>query len=71
MTISTDMTTNPDRVLQTQSRCVHPACTCRVEAGEQYCSEACRTAPSASTCGCNHPGCAHSGQMSTCERQTV
>lgn len=63
--ISTNETTsNPDRVLQTQARCAHPACSCIVDAADQYCSEACRTAPSSGRCDCNHPGCAHSGQMS-------
>ena len=63
MTISTETSSGTDRMAQTQGRCAHPACSCVVPAGEQYCSEACRSAPSGASCSCNHPGCAHSGQM--------
>ena len=64
MELNTGTSSNADRSAQTQGRCAHPACSCIVPAGEQYCSEACRTAPAGGTCSCNHPGCAHSGQMS-------
>ena len=42
------------------TRCAHAACACSVPAGEQWCSEHCRTAAGAHTgagCGCGHPGC--------------
>lgn len=42
------------------TRCAHGACACSVTAGEQWCSEHCRTAAGAHTgsgCGCGHAGC--------------
>jgi hypothetical protein len=64
MDASIEPTVNPDRVLQAQARCAHAACSCLVAPGEQYCSDACRSAPAGGSCSCNHPGCAQSGQMS-------
>ena len=44
------------------NQCAHPGCTCPVEPGQKYCSDACATAPdkglSATSCGCNHSSCA-------------
>ncbi len=40
--------------------CAHASCSCPVEAGEEYCSEACAnviTAP-AGKCRCTHDRCA-------------
>jgi hypothetical protein len=63
MTLNTEMSSDTSRIAQTQGRCAHLACSCIVPAGEQYCSEACRIAPSGGSCSCNHPGCAHADQM--------
>ncbi len=43
--------------------CEHKACSCHVESGKRFCSDACRdlaTAAAQSTgrCGCDHPECA-------------
>ena len=65
MNLRTETEIDPDRILQAQARCAHAACSCIVAPGEQYCSEACRSAPAGGSCSCNHPGCAHSGQMSS------
>lgn len=44
------------------TKCAHPACSCPVEAGQQYCSQACEEAPdkglAATDCNCNHQTCA-------------
>jgi hypothetical protein len=64
-------TGNPDRVLQTAARCAHSACSCMVAPGDTYCSESCRSAPAGAACNCNHPGCAHSGQMSAGEPKSM
>jgi hypothetical protein len=46
----------------TQNRCAHPQCTCPVEEGEQYCSQACSDAAEGTSrndrCACPHPKCA-------------
>ena len=43
-------------------RCAHGGCACTVTAGEQWCSEHCRTAAggahAGSGCGCGHANCA-------------
>jgi hypothetical protein len=43
------------------NQCAHPACSCPVEPGQQYCSDACAKAPvkglAATTCNCNHSTC--------------
>ena len=67
----TETEIDPDRILQAQARCAHAACSCIVAPGEQYCSEACRNAPAGGSCSCNHPGCAHSGQMSSGRSQAM
>ena len=45
-----------------QARCAHPKCSCPVEAGEEYCSQACSDAseesPGNDRCTCPHPQCA-------------
>jgi hypothetical protein len=49
---------------ETSTRCAHAPCTCHAQAGEQYCSESCRTAAESTTtaadtdCSCGHAGCA-------------
>ena len=47
------------------NKCAHPACSCPVSAGEQYCSTACAdsarqgtTQAQGGSCGCNHDACA-------------
>jgi hypothetical protein len=46
----------------TQNQCAHPKCTCPVEEGEQYCSQACSDAAEGTSrndrCACPHPKCA-------------
>ena len=41
------------------AECKHQPCSCRVAAGEDYCSEACGEAAKAGsdTCGCGHAEC--------------
>lgn len=40
-------------------KCKHPACTCAVPEGKQFCSHACEEAQSTgSACACGHPDCA-------------
>jgi hypothetical protein len=55
------MVTQPSDISEA-TKCAHPACTCPVEPGQQYCSEACQaapqTGPTANVCACNHPSCA-------------
>ena len=51
-----------------QTRCAHPQCTCPVQAGEEYCSQACSDAVEdtaiaegtalSDRCTCPHPQCA-------------
>jgi hypothetical protein len=47
------------------NKCAHPACTCPVAAGEQYCSTSCAESAAQGSvqsqgkqCGCNHASCA-------------
>jgi hypothetical protein len=47
------------------NKCAHPACSCPVSGGEQYCSTACAdsarqgtTQAQGGSCGCNHDACA-------------
>jgi hypothetical protein len=47
------------------NKCAHPACTCPVASGEQYCSTSCADAAreggeqaQTQQCGCNHASCA-------------
>ena len=38
--------------------CAHPSCSCRAEAGKEFCSDACRNAKAPTGhCVCGHPGC--------------
>ena len=39
--------------------CAHPACTCPVPEGEEYCSPYCEDAGDTTEleCNCDHPGC--------------
>ena len=40
-------------------KCAHPNCSCRVTAGETYCSAPCEGAAKTPEidCMCGHPGC--------------
>ena len=44
------------------NQCAHPACSCPVEPGQKYCSDACANAGdkglAATSCSCNHSSCA-------------
>ena len=44
---------------ETLVKCVHKPCQCLVEAEQNYCSAACRTARDSSSvaCPCGHPSC--------------
>lgn len=46
--------------MATSKKCKHPACSCQVKDGEDYCSAACHDARDTTelVCQCNHPGCA-------------
>lgn len=41
-------------------KCKHPACTCIVTDGKDYCSNSCEDAGDTTelACQCGHPGCA-------------
>ena len=58
--IMSSTVTNP-----TTNKCAHPACSCPVSGGEQYCSTSCAesarqgtTQAQSQQCGCNHDTCA-------------
>jgi len=42
--------------------CNHPACSCQLTGGKEFCSDNCRDASkdvaTNNTCHCNHPQCA-------------
>ncbi len=39
-------------------KCAHPQCKCSVGARKEFCSDACRNAPTqGAVCPCNHPDC--------------
>jgi hypothetical protein len=42
--------------------CEHKSCSCTVESGKRFCSDACRDLAASSEksgrCGCDHPDCA-------------
>lgn len=43
--------------------CAHPGCHCKVQPGEEYCSEECRDRSDDEPCDCGHSGCeAHRGE---------
>ena len=55
---------------QQKSKCAHGACSCLVDPGQSYCSDACAQASKGNTaaelpggkqagsgCACGHPGC--------------
>lgn len=48
-------------------QCEHSQCTCQVGAGEQFCSDYCRSASEALVdaplCECGHPECAGMDRM--------
>jgi hypothetical protein len=47
-----------DSKAQEQQECAHPACSCKVPAGQKYCSDYCKKAPETELhCNCMHPGC--------------
>lgn len=43
---------------QTDQKCAHETCQCKVPSGTKYCSDYCKSAPEVELhCNCQHTGC--------------